>query len=228
MSDSPVARAAPAAAADREEERKEQMITRSQDQTSTAGSPDTFTGEVRVDTLFPADATAPYSGAYVTFQPGARSAWHTHPAGQRLVVTEGAGRTQLWDGPLQEIRAGDVVWCPPGVKHWHGAAPDSAMTHMALTSVRDGQGVTWLEKVSDQHYNGHLAGDHKQTGALSEQHAAVAMIGAFTACGDLPRLTTALNKGLDSGVTVNRRPGDRSDVRLRAGDRPVPQGAPVR
>ncbi|WP_433794833.1 (R)-mandelonitrile lyase [Actinoplanes sp. CA-252034] len=194
----------PAAAADKDDRRKKQTITRSQDQTSTAGSPDTFTGEVRVDTLFPASETAPYSGAYVTFQPGARSAWHTHPAGQRLVVTEGVGRTQQWGGPIEEIRAGDVVWCPPGVKHWHGAAPDSVMTHMALTSVRDGQNVTWMEHVSDQQYHGHVAGDQEQTGELSEQHATVAMIGAFSASGDLPRLTTALNKGLDAGVTVNQ------------------------
>ncbi|WP_084298030.1 (R)-mandelonitrile lyase [Actinoplanes friuliensis] len=176
----------------------EQMITRVQDQTSAAGPSDTFTGTVRVDTLFPADATAPYSGAYVTFQPGARSAWHTHPAGQRLVVTAGVGRTQQWDGPVQEIRAGDVVWCPPGVKHWHGAAPDSVMTHLALTGVLDEQAVTWLEHVSDDQY-----GDHRQTGALSEQHAALALIGASTAGGDLPRLTTALTQALDAGVTVN-------------------------
>jgi 4-carboxymuconolactone decarboxylase len=194
----------PAAAADKNDKRKKQTITRSEDQTSAAGSPDTFTGDVRVDTLFPAGATAPYSAAHVTFQPGARSAWHTHPAGQRLVVTEGVGRTQQWGGPLREIRAGDVVWCPPGVKHWHGAAPDSVMTHMALTGVRDEQSVTWMEQVSDEEYNGPVAGDHEQTGALSEQHAAVAMIGAFTANGDLPRLTTALNKGLDAGVTVNQ------------------------
>lgn len=179
-------------------------ITRSQEQSTTAGSPDTFTGDVRVGTLFPADANAPYSGAYVTFQPGARSAWHTHPAGQRLVVTEGVGRTQQWGGPLQEIRAGDVVWCPPGVKHWHGAAPDSVMTHIALTGVQDAPAVTWLEHVSDQQYNERLAGDQQQTDALSDQHAAIAMIGAFTAGGDLPRLTTALNRGLDTGVTVNQ------------------------
>jgi quercetin dioxygenase-like cupin family protein len=179
-------------------------ITRSQEQSTTAGSPDTFTGDVRIATLFPADANAPYSGAYVTFQPGARSAWHTHPAGQRLVVTEGVGRTQQWGEPLQEIRAGDVVWCPPGVKHWHGAAPDSVMTHIALTGVQDGQAVTWLEHASDQQYNELAAGGHQQTDALSDQHAAIAMIGAFTAGGDLPRLTTALTRGLDAGVTVNQ------------------------
>jgi 4-carboxymuconolactone decarboxylase len=172
-------------------------------QTSTSGSPDIFTGEVRIDTLFADDATALYSGAYTTFQPGARSAWHTHPAGQRLVVTEG-GRTQQWGGALQEIRACDVLWCPPGVKHRHGAGTDSVMTHMALTGVWDGQNVTRMEKVSDQNYHGQPAGDHEQAGALSEQHAAVAMIGAFTASRDLPRLATALNTSLDAGVTVNQ------------------------
>lgn len=143
----------PAAAGDREDRHNEQTITRSQDQSTTAGPPETFTRDVRVGTLFSADTAAPYSGARVTFQPGARSAWHTHPAGQRLVVTEGVGRTQQWGGPVREIRAGDVVWCPPGVKHWHGAAPDSVLTHMALTGVHDGQAVTWLEHVSDEQYH---------------------------------------------------------------------------
>jgi alkylhydroperoxidase/carboxymuconolactone decarboxylase family protein YurZ len=119
-------------------------------------------------------------------------------------VTEGVGRTQQWGGPLQEIRAGDVVWCPPGVKHWHGAAPDSVMTHLPLTGVQDEKAVTWLEHVSDQQYNGRVAGDREQTGAFSDRHAAIAMIGAFTASGDLPRLTTALNRALDAGVTVNQ------------------------
>jgi len=128
------------------------MITRNGSQPSTPGPAEHFTGDVRVQPLFAAEDTAPYTGAYVTFQPGARSAWHTHPAGQRLVVTDGVGRTQQEGGPVEEIRAGDVVWCPPGVKHWHGAAPDSAMTHLALTSLRDGQGVQWLDKVTDEQY----------------------------------------------------------------------------
>src|SRR3954471_23379341 len=165
------------------------MITRGGSQASSKGPAEYFTGDVRVQPLFADQDTAPYSGAYVTFQPGARSAWHTHPAGQRLVVTEGVGRTQQWGGPLQKIRAGDVLRCPPGVKHWHGAAPDSVMTHMALTGVRDDQAVTWLEHVSDEQYNGRVAGDREQTGALNQQQAAIAMIGAFTAAGDLPRLT---------------------------------------
>jgi len=129
------------------------MIIRSGSQPSSTGPAEHFSGEVRVQPLFAEEDAAPYSGAYVTFQPGARSAWHTHPAGQRLVVTDGVGRTQQWGGPVEEIRAGDVVWCPPGVKHWHGASPASAMTHLALTSVRDGPAVAWLEKVTDAQYN---------------------------------------------------------------------------
>jgi quercetin dioxygenase-like cupin family protein len=130
------------------------VITRSGSQAPSTGPAEYFTGEVRVQPLFAEEAAAPYSDAYVTFQPGARSAWHTHPAGQRLIVTDGVGRTRQWGGPVEEIRAGDVVWCPPGVKHWHGAAaPTSTMTHIALTGVRDGQGVQWLEKVSDEQYN---------------------------------------------------------------------------
>jgi quercetin dioxygenase-like cupin family protein len=102
--------------------------------------------------LFPAKDTAPFSGAYVTFEPGARSAWHTHPAGQHLIVTSGVGWTQEWDGPTVEIRAGDVVWCPPGVKHWHGASLTTAMTHIALTGTVGGKNVEWLEKVTEEQY----------------------------------------------------------------------------
>lgn len=135
------------------------MITRSGSQPSTPGPAETFTGDVRVQPLFAAEDTAPYTGAFVTFQPGARSAWHTHPAGQRLVVTDGLGRTQSEGGPVEEIRAGDMVWCPPGVKHWHGASPTSPMTHLALTGVRDGQAVQWLEHVTDEQYD--PQGDHR-------------------------------------------------------------------
>ena len=105
-----------------------QQIARAGTQASAAGPEANFTGRVRVDPLFPASAQINASGAYVTFEPGARSAWHTHPAGQRLVVVSGVGLTQEWGKPVQEIRPGDVVVCPPGVKHWHGAAPTTAMT----------------------------------------------------------------------------------------------------
>ncbi|MEZ5676807.1 MAG: cupin domain-containing protein [Thalassovita sp.] len=92
-------------------------------------------------------------GANVTFEPGARTAWHTHPLGQTLVVMAGTGRVQRWGGPIEEIRTGDVVWFAPGEKHWHGAAPDSAMTHMAIQEVLDGKAVDWMEKVPDETYN---------------------------------------------------------------------------
>lgn len=114
-----------------------QTITKVGVHPSTKGSDKYFTGQVRVDPLFPANQSAAFSGAYVTFEPGARSAWHIHPTGQRLIVTSGVGWTQEWNGPVVEIRAGDVIWCPPGVKHWHGGTPTTAMTHIDLTGVLD-------------------------------------------------------------------------------------------
>jgi quercetin dioxygenase-like cupin family protein len=131
-----------------------QTIFRAGSQGSFNGPAEFFTGNVRVDPLFPANASAHFSGAYVTFEPGARSAWHTHPTGQHLIVTAGVGRTQAWGGPIEEIKAGDVIWCPPQVKHWHGASPTTAMTHIALTGTIDGKNVEWLEKVTDAQYNG--------------------------------------------------------------------------
>ncbi|SHM21352.1 cupin domain-containing protein [Rhodanobacter sp. OK091] len=130
-----------------------QQIIRAGIQPITAGPADYFTGKVQVEPLFPASSEIHASGAYVTFQPGARSAWHTHPAGQRLVVTSGVGLVQEWGRPVREIHPGDVVVCPPGVKHWHGAAPKSAMTHLAITGAVDGKSVDWMEKVSDEQYN---------------------------------------------------------------------------
>lgn len=119
------------------------------------GAPDYFTGQVRIEPLFDHGPDIMASGAYVTFEPGARSAWHTHPAGQRLVVVSGVGLTQQEGQPVQTIRAGDVVSCPPGIKHWHGAAPGSAMTHLAVTGVADGKNVQWMEKVTDEQYLAH-------------------------------------------------------------------------
>ncbi len=128
-------------------------VIKSGDNPSFVGPEDYFTGQANVDMLFkPADDISA-SAAYVTFEAGARSAWHTHPAGQRLIVTKGTGLTQEWGGPVQVIHEGDVVVCPPGVKHWHGASPDSAMTHIAITGDKDGKNVTWMEKVSDEQYN---------------------------------------------------------------------------
>src|SRR5687767_6613150 len=129
-----------------------QTVTRAGSAPSTKGPAEYFTGNVDVEPLFAANESAPYSAASVTFEPGARSNWHTHPAGQRFIVTHGVGRTQEWGGPIVEIRAGDHIWCPPGVKHWHGASPTSAMTHIALTGTRDGKNVEWMEKVTDEQY----------------------------------------------------------------------------
>lgn len=129
-----------------------QTIARAGAVAATLGPPEYFTGQVRVDRLSPATADINASSAYVTFEPGARSAWHTHPKGQYLIVTAGTGLTGQWGKPVQQLRAGDVVWCPPGVKHWHGAAPDSALTHIALTGVDNGKSVEWMEQVSDEQY----------------------------------------------------------------------------
>lgn len=130
-----------------------QEISRAGSQASTTGPAEFFTGRVRVDPVWPADAHINTSGAWVTFEPGARSAWHTHPAAQRLVVQSGVGLTQEWGKPVQVIRPGDVVWCPPGVRHWHGAAATTAMTHLAVTGTLDGKNVNWMEKVSDEQYD---------------------------------------------------------------------------
>src|SRR5512146_1382792 len=127
-------------------------ISRSGSQPSTKGSADYFTGTVRVDPLFQAGAPARVMGASVTFEPGARTAWHTHPLGQTLIVTTGRGRVQRWGGPIEEIRPGDVVWFEPGEKHWHGASPTTAMQHIAIYGERDGISAEWMEPVSDEQY----------------------------------------------------------------------------
>lgn len=127
-------------------------IKRSGTQPSTPGPAEWFTGRVRVDALFQAPAPARGLGATVTFEPGARTAWHTHPLGQTLIVTGGCGLVQSWGGPARTIRPGDVVWCPPGEKHWHGAAAGTAMTHIAIVEVLDGKSADWMEKVGDDAY----------------------------------------------------------------------------
>ena len=131
-----------------------QSIARAGSQPQATGPAANFSGQVKVDPLWPKNGQINASGAYVTFAPGARSAWHVHPSGQRLVVTAGSGLTQEWGKPVQQLRVGDVVWCPPGVKHWHGAAPDAQMTHLAVTGMATGKGVDWMEKVSDDQYHG--------------------------------------------------------------------------
>src|SRR2546430_80642 len=127
-------------------------VDRSGSQPSNRGAAQFFTGSVRVDPLFPATAPSRMSAGSVTFEPGARSAWHTHPVGQILIVTAGVGRVQQWSGPVQDIRPGDVVRIPPGVKHWHGAVPTTAMTHIAIQETVDGRNVDWMEQVSEEQY----------------------------------------------------------------------------
>jgi quercetin dioxygenase-like cupin family protein len=127
-------------------------VTRAGSQPSNRGPAQFFTGPVRVDPLFAANAPSRTSGGLVTFEPGARSAWHTHPIGQILIVTAGKGLVQRWGGSVEEIRPGDVVRIPPGVKHWHGASPTTGMSHIAITEAVDGRNVDWLEQVSDAQY----------------------------------------------------------------------------
>ena len=127
-------------------------IKRNASQPSGKGPEDYFTGSVRIDSPFQGTGAARVSGAIVTFEPGARTAWHTHPLGQTLIVTSGGGWAQRDGGPIEEIRPGDIVWFAPGEKHWHGATSTSAMTHIAIAEKLDGKAVEWLEKVSDAQY----------------------------------------------------------------------------
>jgi len=129
-------------------------ITKSGSQPSAKGPADWFTGSVRIDSRFQRQPPARIGGATVTFEPGARTAWHTHPLGQTLIVTAGCGRVQRDGGPVEEIRAGDIVWLEPGERHWHGASPTTAMTHIAIAEMLDGKAVEWMEHVTDAEYGG--------------------------------------------------------------------------
>jgi 4-carboxymuconolactone decarboxylase len=142
-------------------------ITRGGSRATRPGPAENFTGGVRVEMLFEAAPPSHASGGSVTFEPGARTAWHLHPGSQVLIVTAGSGRVQQWGGPVEEIQAGDVVRIPPGQKHWHGASPHASMTHLAITEPRDGTSAQWMEKVSDEQYNGGLSipEGHAQTPA---------------------------------------------------------------
>lgn len=135
-------------------DKKTQVVAPAGSQPSSKGPAEFFTGNVRIDPLYPADGETNFSAAYVTFEPGARSNWHTHPCGQRLIVVAGVGLTQEWGGPVVEIKPGDVVICPAEVKHWHGASPTTGMTHIAMTGMLDGKNVEWMERVSDRQYSG--------------------------------------------------------------------------
>ncbi len=127
-------------------------IKRGGSQPSGKGSAEYFTGNVRMDPLIEAPDPARVRGASVTFEPGARTNWHSHPLGQNLIVTSGCGLTQSWGGPVEQIRPGDVIWSAPGEKHWHGATPTTAVTHIAIQEALDGKAVDWMEKVSDEQY----------------------------------------------------------------------------
>ena len=127
-------------------------IMQSGSQPSTKGSDEYFTGVVRIDSRFQQSDPARVGGGIVTFEPGARTAWHTHPLGQTLIITAGAGLIRQWGSPIQEMKQGDVVWIPPGVKHWHGAAATTGMTHIAIAESLEGKAAQWMEKVSDEQY----------------------------------------------------------------------------
>ena len=129
------------------------VVTRSEAQPSRQGPAENFTGTVRVDQQFQSGAPGRVFGARVTFEPGARTAWHSHPLGQTLIVTSGVGRVQRWGDPVDEIRPSDVVWIPPGQKHWHGASPTTGMSHIAIVETLDGKSVEWMEKVTDEQYS---------------------------------------------------------------------------
>jgi quercetin dioxygenase-like cupin family protein len=140
-------------------------IKRNGSQPSTKGHADYFSGSVRIDPLFQSNDPARAVGASVTFEPSSRTAWHTHPLGQTLIVTAGCGLVQFWDGPVEEIHPGDVVWIPPGEKHWHGATAATAMTHTAIQEQLSGKIVNWMEKVSDEQYHGYRQ-DNKRDGRM--------------------------------------------------------------
>ena len=139
-------------------------IKRNGSRQSTKGSPDWFTGSVRVDPLFQTPPPARVAGAHVTFEPGARTNWHTHPLGQTLIITSGLGWVQREGGAIEEVRPGDVVWFPPDLRHWHGATPATAMTHIAIQESLDGKVVDWMERVSDEQYRKLCRSAHESAG----------------------------------------------------------------
>src|SRR6516165_4339247 len=154
-------------------------IMRTGSQPSRQAPAENFTGSVRVDPLFQANAPARATGSLVTFEPAARTAWHTHSLGQILIVTAGTGRVQRWGDPVEEIRQGDVVWIPPGQKHWHGAAPNSSMAHIAIVEELDGKTVDWMEKVSDAQYGAPVAAQGSSTDAGGKPRPSQGPIGDF-------------------------------------------------
>ena len=170
---------APGAQSQTPAEQQAIRITRAGAQPTSPLSPDNFTGSVRMDPGFQVGEPARISGGRVIFDPGARTAWHTHPLGQTLIVTAGTGRVQRWGDRVDEIRQGDVVWIPGGQKHWHGAAPNSSMTHIAVTELLDGKAVDWMEKVSDTQYGAPLRGQPSGNDAGPRPRPSQGAIGDF-------------------------------------------------
>lgn len=173
------------------------VINRSGSLASGKASSTTFTGEARVDSLFSATRESDAYGAYVTFEPCARTDWHSHPMGQTLIVSTGRGYVQRQGGPLYEIRQGDIAWTPADVVHWHGAAPETAMTHLALSERVPGKAVAWGAKVTDEEYGA------ENPAMMAARYQKIALISAFTANGDIERLTGVLVEALEAGLTVN-------------------------
>ena len=188
-------------------------IVRSGSQQPGKGPAEYFTDSVEVQPLFPANAPSRTTGGTVTFQPGARSAWHTHPLGQTLIVTAGRGWVQQWGGPVEEIRQGDVVWIPPGVKNWHGATASTSMTHISIQESLNGKTVEWMERVSDQQYGNSQTTSGEVQGMTKEPSAAQKLFGDFD-----PKLAELTDNVLFADVW--ERPGlskrDRSLITVAA------------
>jgi len=194
------------------------VVTRAQAQTSRSGPAENFTGTVRVDQPFQAAAPGRTSGARVTFEAGARTAWHSHPLGQTLIVASGLGRVQRWGDPIDEIRPGDVVWIPAGQKHWHGASPAAGMSHIAIVEQLDGKNTDWMEKVTDEQYGGPVRGrpaatDASPSAAAGQPTPAQRLIGDFS-----PKLVQLTDDVLFGDVWARPQlsPRDRSLVTISA------------
>lgn len=187
-------------------EKTEQTLYAKGTQQAFTGPEKYFTGTVSVQILFPQNQDTTFSGASVTFQLGARTAWHCHPAGQHMIVTAGVCLTGTRDGKVLKFGNGETVWCPPDIDHWHGATPDQAMTHLVITGSKDGQNVIWKEKVTDAQYLGAVKREGNTMNVdqfLDKKQQAMIPIAAFTASGDLDQLKAAMAAGLDAGLTVN-------------------------
>jgi 4-carboxymuconolactone decarboxylase len=192
-------------------------IARSKSQTSRQGPAENFTGSVRVDPLFEAKDPGRTTGATVTFESGSRTAWHSHPLGQILIVTSGTGRVQQWEGPIDEIKPGDVVRIPPNVKHWHGASPNASMAHIAIVELLNGKSTKWMDKVTDEQYNKPVRAQSSapapDSAAKKEPSRAQQLIGEFS-----PKLVELTDEVLFGDIWARPQlsPRDRSLVTVSA------------